>query len=97
MIKIFLLKKSDKGIIDTATSDDIVGRQTLITKEGSQYGMKDDELLFIIQGSDEAVQTASKIIGKSAKVLDAKKTSKIMQQIKEEEDKADQGMGFLFG
>ncbi|MCL4314605.1 MAG: hypothetical protein M1454_02620 [Candidatus Thermoplasmatota archaeon] len=97
MFSAFLLKKSDRSIIDAVSSDDKVGRQTIITKDGAQYGFDTDSLLLIIEGSEDALRIASGIIGGKGKELDREKTEKIMKEIKEEEDRADQGMGFLFG
>ncbi|MCL5800200.1 MAG: hypothetical protein M1341_02640 [Candidatus Thermoplasmatota archaeon] len=97
MTKIFLLKKSNRAIIDQVSADDLVGRQTLITKDASQYGMGDDEILLILEGSEESFRKATTIIGNSGTMLDGKKTEEVMRKVHEEEENADKGMGFLFG
>ncbi len=97
MTKIFLLKKSNRAIIDQVSADDLVGRQSLITKDASQFGMGDDEILLILEGSEESFKRASGIIGNNGTVLDGKRTDEVMRKVHEEEEKADKGMGFLFG
>lgn len=97
MFSAFLLKRSDRSVIDAVSADDTVGRQTIITKDGSQFGFDADSLLLIIEGSESAIKIASAIIGDRGKELDRNKADEIMKKIRDEEDRADQGMGFLFG
>lgn len=95
MYKVYSIKKEQRKTLDILLSDDIVGRQTIIYKNAENYGGKDDSLYVIVEGSDEIfARIADLKLGDLKVVEDA---SDIYKRIKDEEDEAESGMGFMFG
>lgn len=97
MYMVFTLKKTRKTIIDNLMADDIVGRQSINFRDGPLYGFPDDELVLIIEGSQDALSKARQIAGDSVSLIPDEKARTIYEKFRDEESKADEGLGFIFG
>lgn len=97
MKAIYLLNKSDRKIYDEILADDILGRQTVILKDASNYLSGSDELMIFYSGSDDARMKLESTFGKHLKRPDGKTESLIISKIEDEDTRAENGMGFLFG
>lgn len=94
---LYLLKKSDKPVIAKMLSDDIIGRQALTEKDTSSFGLDADKILLVFEGSEEANNRLKELFKENITPLEKSKAEKAYQQIKDEESRAEGGMGFLFG
>ncbi|MCL4332264.1 MAG: hypothetical protein M1148_00645 [Candidatus Thermoplasmatota archaeon] len=96
MYSVFTIQRSNRILIDQLLSDDLVGRQSLIQKDGTPFG-HEGKIVIVLEGSPEALEIAGKILKDGAEKLPEEKASSIYEKIKDEEREADSGMGFLFG
>jgi hypothetical protein len=97
MYLVFSLKKIKKGVIDSLMADDIVGRQSINFRDGPLYGLPEDELVLIIEGSQDALSRVKEIAGDSLSPIPEERSRTIYEKFRDEEKKADEGLGFIFG
>lgn len=91
------MKRSDRATVDKILADDIIGRQTLTQKEAQAFGLPDDRILLIFEGSEEVNTRLKELFGEFLEPLGEPKASEVYSKIKDEESQAEDGMGFLFG
>lgn len=80
---------------DILLSDDVVGRASLVFKEGSIIG-KDGYYVYL-SGTDEQCKKALELIKGLAEEVKDETRSQLIKKIKEEEEKAIEGFGNIFG
>lgn len=97
MYAVYQIKKSDKSVLDKMLADEIIGRQAVTQKDGSSFGLENDKLVLLYEGSEEGNRRLKELFGTEVTALDKKKAEEIYAKIKEEESQAEDGMGFLFG
>ena len=97
MHSLYLMKRSDRATVDKILADDIIGRQTLTQKEAQAFGLPDDRILLIFEGSEEVNTRLKKLFGEFLEPLGEPNASEVYRKIKDEESQAEDGMGFLFG
>jgi hypothetical protein len=94
---IFEVKNEDTGKINTLLKDDIVSRQSILTRDSSSLDLKGDFSYVKIDGSDAGLKQANKIAKELGfKKLSQKKAQEINEKIQEQEDSAATGMGMIF-
>lgn len=94
---IFEVKSEDAGKINELIKDDLVSRQSILTRDSSSLDIKGDVLFLKIEGSKEGINKAKELAKEYAfKVLDEKKAKEVDEKIKEQEDSAASGMGMIF-
>ncbi len=96
---IFGINKDKEDGINLLKNDDLVSRQSITTRDAKSLGMKGDDIYLKIDGSEEAIKLAEKIVKENelGKKLNEKDAKPIIDKIKEEEESASEGMGFIFG
>ena len=94
--EVFNVPKEKKGEINKGTSDDLIGRQSISTRDAKALGMEGDIVFLMIEGSDEAVDKARTILS-DAGIQAAANSAEIHEKIKKEEESAADGMGMIFG
>ncbi len=97
MKAVYRLQRDERKVYDTVISDDIVGRQTVILKDAQNYLQSSDGYLIYYEGSEEASRRMEDISRGALKRLDKEEERLVLAKIQEEEDRAEGGMGFLFG
>jgi len=91
------VKSEDVGKINTLLKDDLVSRQSILTRDASSLDIKEDVSFVKIEGSDNGLKRAEEIAQElKFKKLKVKKAQKIDLKIKEQEDSAATGMGMIF-
>jgi hypothetical protein len=95
---IFEVKKEQIGKINALLKDDIVNRQSILTRDASALGIDKDVSYLRIEGSEKGLKRAEEL----AKEFEFSKLAEndardIDQKIKEQEDSAADGMGMIFG
>jgi hypothetical protein len=94
---IFEVKSEDAGKINKMLKDDIVSRQSILTRDSSSLNMKGELLYVKIEGSEEGLKKAEEIAKElEFKKVDEKKAKEINEKIIEQEDSAASGMGMIF-
>ena len=94
---IFKVKSEDIGKINSLIKDDLVSRQSILTRDSSSLDLKSEASYLKIEGSDAGLKqakTLAKELGFT--VLNKKKAAEINQRIEEQEDSAASGMGMIF-
>jgi len=80
---------------DALLTDDIVGRASLVFKEGSIIGK--DGYYCYLSGTEEQCKRALELVKELAEEVKDEKKSQLINKIKEEEDKAIEGFGSILG
>ena len=94
---IFEVETGNAGKINKVTDDDLVGRQSILTRDASSLDIDKDVMYFKIEGSKEGIQKAEELAEEQGfKKLDEKEAEKVNKKIKEQEDSAASGMGMIF-
>ena len=94
---IFEIKSEDTGKINTLIKDDIVSRQSILTRDSSSLDVKGDFSYLKIDGSKNGLAQANKLAKELGfKKLSQKKAQEINKKIEEQEDSAATGMGMIF-
>ena len=96
MFKVYELGKGNRNIIDKLLADDIIGRQSITYKDGSNYGYN-SKFIVIIEGSQNIFTRVSDLKENELKELPGKKADEVYKKVKSEENNSQDGMGFLFG
>lgn len=94
---IFEVKSEDIGKINTLTKDDLVSRQSILIRDASALDINEDVSYVKIEGSENGLKRAKELAKElNFKKLDEKKSKKVDEKIKEQEDSAASGMGMIF-
>jgi hypothetical protein len=94
---IFEIKSEDAGKINNVIKEDIVSRQSILTRDSSSLGIKGEALYLKIEGSIEGVKKAEELSKEQGfKKLNKKKAEDVNNKITEQEDSAASGMGMIF-
>ncbi len=96
MFKVYELSKENRNIIDKLLADDIIGRQSITYKDGSNYGYN-SKFIVIIEGSPDIFARIRDLKENELKELPGKKADEVYKKVKNEENNSQDGMGFLFG
>ena len=97
MFAIYFLKPENRSALDALKNDDLIGRQSIVTKDASSLDFKEPGLIVIIEGSSEAIDAVDAKFGSLMEKLKKDRSDRLYAILKDEEKKADEGMGFLFG
>lgn len=94
---IFEIKSEDAGKINKIIKDDLVSRQSVLTRDSSSLNLKGEILFLKVEGSNEGLKRAEELAKEyELKKLNNKKAKEINDKILEQEDSAASGMGMIF-
>jgi len=94
---IYQIEKSNiQKAKDMLLKDDIVGRASVLFKDGNLLGFENKYFCYI-SGIEEACRRSEELIKGLGKKMDGKTKEQIIKRIKDEEDQAMQGFGGIFG
>jgi len=94
---IFEVKSENIGKINKLIKDDLVSRQSILTRDSNSLNMNGDFSYVKIEGSDEGTKRAKELAKElELKKLNKKKAKEINEKIEEQEDSAASGMGMIF-
>ncbi|MFA5772437.1 MAG: hypothetical protein WC974_06885 [Thermoplasmata archaeon] len=95
---IFGIEKSKKKALDIILIDDLISRQSITIRDASAIDIKKDMQYVLIEGDEMAIKKAVELFEKeNFKREPVKEAEKIYRKIKEQEDNAAAGVGFIFG
>lgn len=94
---IFEVKSEDAGKINNVIKDDLVSRQSILTRDSSSLNLDGNFLYLKVEGSEAGIKKAEELAKEQGlKKLDKKKADEINEKIAEQEDSAASGMGMIF-
>jgi len=94
---IFEVKSDEIGKINKIIKDDVVSRQSILTRDSNSLNLKGDFSYLKIEGSQQGLKRAEELAKElKIKKLDNKQAKKINDVIIEQEDSAASGMGMIF-
>lgn len=79
MFKIFALNKDQRSLIDKILSDDIMGRQTIVQKDGSTLGY-DEKIILVVEGQAEIFSRLDSLLENKVKPLSEKDASVVYKK-----------------
>jgi len=88
-------EKNFEKIKEILLKDDVVSRASITFKEGKVLG--EEGFYCVISGLDEQCKRALELTKNIAEEVKDEKKDKIIKKIKEEEERANEGFGFIFG
>jgi len=86
--------KNMQKVKDVLLKDDVVSRASIVFKEGSIIGK--EEYFCLISGTDEQCKKTLELIRDLAKEVTGNDKEELINKIKEEENRANVGMGGIF-
>jgi len=94
---IFEVKSEDAGKINKLIKDDLVSRQSVLTRDSSSLNIDGDVSFVKIEGSEDGLKRAKELAKElGMKKLTDKEAKEINEKIEEQEDSAASGMGMIF-
>jgi hypothetical protein len=90
------VKKSCVSKVPEMLKDDLVSRQSIVTRDAAALDLKSDLHLVVIEGSEQGVARAKEIFKEIAEPLPEKEALEVIQKIHEQEEKASMGVGMIF-
>jgi len=95
---IFEVKREQIGKINEMLKDDIINRQSVLTRDAHALGIDKDVSYFKIEGNEDSLKRAEELAKEyEFTKLDEKACEEVNQKILDEEDSAADGMGMIFG
>ena len=94
---IFEVKSDEIGKINKLIKDDLISRQSILTRDSSSLNLKGNFSYLKIEGSEVGLKRAEELAKElELKKLNKKKAEEINTKMKEQEDSAASGMGMIF-
>lgn len=95
---IFEVKSEDSGKINKFMKDDLISRQSILTRDASALNIDKDVTFLKIDGSEDGLKRAEEVAEEMEfKKLSEKDAAEVNEKIAEQEDSAADGMGMIFG
>ena len=97
-MQILFFTKEKAKVEEIVKNDDLVSRQSLTIRSADSLDINEkfsDGYFFLIEGSEGAISKAKELLKDIAEVVE--NGEKIIQKIKEEEEKAMEGFGNILG
>jgi len=94
---IFEVDSGEIGKINKLIKDDLISRQSILTRDSSSLNLKGNFSYVKIEGSAEGLKRAKELAKDlEMKKLNEKKAKEINKKMEEQEDSAASGMGMIF-
>jgi hypothetical protein len=95
---IFEVKSENIAKINDILKDDLVNRQSILTRDSSSLNIDKNVSYLKIEGSIEGIKKAEELAKEfKFKKLSIKKAEEVNKKIEEQENSAADGMGMIFG
>ncbi len=97
MHAVFLFDSESADRARGLLEDDLVSRQSITLRDPETLGLELEGLLVFIEGDERAIARFEEIAGEGVKKLEGGDVEKAYGLLKQEEEDAAEGVGFLFG
>jgi len=91
---LFKIGKNFEEIKQFILSDDVLSRASFVFKESSSLGEKESFYYCLFSGTEEQCNRAKELLKDKAEIVEK---DEIIKKIKEEQEKAAEGFGAIFG
>ncbi|WP_048053983.1 hypothetical protein [Thermoplasma volcanium] len=92
---VYTYEKANEKDAEEFLKNDTVSRLTVVKKDGAAYGLSGNILM--LEGNEDIVKKLKELKPDSLKEVNAEEAEKIHHAIKNENENAESGMGFIFG
>lgn len=89
----FVERKNYKRLEEDLKKDDLVSGASITIREASDFGR--NGFYFLIEGTDDKIEKAREIARNVAIEIEKEEKKKVIEKIREEEERALEGFGFL--
>lgn len=93
----FVKRENAKKAEEILKKDDICSRQSIGVRDASSLNIKEEGSFFIIDGTEEGINRCKELIKDFIEKIDESKLKEAENKVKEEQDKATEGFGGIFG
>ena len=90
------VKKEFVSKVPEILRDDLVSRQSIVTRDAAALDMKSDLHLVVVEGSEQGVARAKEIFKELGEPLADKEALEVIQKVKQQEESASMGVGMIF-
>ena len=97
MYRVFRLPPTKAEKAALLLADDLVGRQSVTTREAKSLGLPGDDRYVIVEGIEAALARAVDLMKGAAEPLGPAEAEKIYGRFRLQDDEAASGMGLIFG
>lgn len=94
---IFEIEKGKAHVVDEIKKDDLISRQSIWTRDAASLGIEGDTLFLKIEGDEQALKKAEEFLKETARPLEGDKKEEVNAKFVADDEKASEGMGFIFG
>lgn len=91
----FPAAKSDSA--NLLLSDDVVGRQSVTTRDGKSLGLPGDDRYVLVEGSEAGIARAVELLKGIVKPLEGPEAEDVYRRLRAQDEQAVSGMGLIFG
>jgi len=95
--RVFRLPPSRANALDLLLKDDLVGRQSIVSRDARSLGVAGEGTLVLVEGSDAGVGRAEALLKDIATVLPVSEAETAYGRFRSQDDDAASGMGLIFG
>jgi hypothetical protein len=95
--RIFRIPPGQAAILDALYKDDVVGRQSVTSREARLLGLGGEGTLVLVEGSEVGVKRAEEILKGVGSILSGAEAVTARQAFKAQDEEAASGMGLIFG
>jgi hypothetical protein len=97
MYAVFDVTSADRAKADDVLKDDVVSRQSIAVRDANVLGLDGLNVLFFVEGSEDAVARATELFGPFARKLKGEQAEEAYRRFKAQEDDVASGVGLIFG
>jgi len=97
MLCVFYLEKYGKKAEEILKKDDICSRQSIALREAKTLGIDKEGYFLFFEGSEQACERAKELLKEFVKEVEEEVLEKVRKAYEEENEKALQGFGGIFG
>lgn len=95
--RVFRLPAAHASKVDLLLQDDLVGRQSVITRDATGLGLRGDDRYVVVEGTDAGVARAAELLKETAPALKGSEAEDVYRRIRAQDDAAASAMGMIFG
>ena len=97
MYRIFRIPPGQAAVLDALYKDDVVGRQSVTSREARSLGLAGDATLVLVEGSDAGVKRAEEMLKDVGASLTGTDAEAALRAFRAQDEEAASGMGLIFG
>jgi hypothetical protein len=94
---IFSVDNEKRNKIKEIISDDLISRQSITTRDAKAIKIEKEVQFVLIEGDDKAIEKAKELFQDIGTQIESAEAEEIYEKLKEDEQGAAAGVGFIFG